>query len=146
MVKSKKDEIYTTVIHEVKKLLETNEAQGRGSNTSHHFSNSNLPRWDSPGRHSEVTQKKPPDQWFHIPYPLETPYAHHGAGICTPTFTSFLLPSFVGNYIPAPWFAYGISRIRVSTSHEKKTIISHHFTRDLEEKTQVLDRVCGLYA
>ena len=58
MVKSKKDEIYTIVIHEVEKLPETNEAQGRGSNTSHHFSNSNLPRWDSPGRHSEVTQKK----------------------------------------------------------------------------------------
>ena len=33
MVKSKKDEIYTIVIHEVEKLPETNEAQGRGSNT-----------------------------------------------------------------------------------------------------------------
>ena len=32
--------------------------------------------------------------------------------------------------------------IRISASHEKE----HPFTRDLEEKTQVLDRGCGLYA
>ena len=29
---------------------------------------------------------------------LQYPYANHGAGICTPTFTQFLLPSFVGKY------------------------------------------------
>ena len=33
--------------------------------------------------------------------------AHHGAGICTPTFTPILWsifdPSFVGVHIPAPW-------------------------------------------
>ena len=29
---------------------------------------------------------------------LQYPYVNHGAGICTPTFTQFLLPSFVGKY------------------------------------------------
>ena len=101
MVKSKKDEIYTIVIHEVEKLPETNEAQGRGSNTSHHFSNSNLPRWDSPGRHSEVSQKKPADQWLHIPYPphmltMVLEYAHLH-------LPHFYCPVNCRFYIPAPW-------------------------------------------
>ena len=48
------------------------------------------------------------DLQFHLQAVLslfQIPYATHGAGIWIPTFTPLLWPSFVGFYIPAPWWA-----------------------------------------
>ena len=40
--------------------------------------------------------------------PCHSPYANHGAGICTPNICPCPeSPRFVGVHIPAPWFAYG---------------------------------------
>ena len=61
-----------------------------------------FPLWSSQSHPSnQISMLSIPLGYIHVPY------ANHGAGRWIPTFAQHKSPSFVGLYIPAPWFAYG---------------------------------------